>query len=80
MRLTAIISIGSDGKLHYDGRLEADEALKSDTSVRLQAISTADKAIWEAILETNDILKNNGITAQLADDRYDEYGNYLSFD
>lgn len=74
MELTATISIGYDGKLEYSAVHSAGNM--SDKNInRLEALTIAHKAIEEAIAKANDILEENGLTVQLADPRFDKYGN-----
>lgn len=74
MILKAIISIGFNGKLEYSAAHSAGSMSDKNLN-RLEALTIAHKAIEEAIAKANDTLKENGLTAMLADPRFDEYGN-----
>lgn len=74
MELNATISIGYDGKLEYSAMHSAG-SMSGESLNRLEALTIAHKAIEEAITKANDTLQENGLAANLADPRFDKYGN-----
>ncbi len=74
MELKATISIGYDGKLAYSA-VHSAGSMSDKNFGRLEALTIAHKAIEEAIAKANDTLEENGLTAKLADTRFDGYGN-----
>lgn len=74
MELNATISIGLNGKLEYSA-VHSAGSMSNESLNRLEALTIAHKAIEEAIAKANDTLEENGLTAQLADPRFDKYGN-----
>lgn len=74
MELNATVSIGFNGKLEYRAVHGAGNMTDNSLS-RLEALTIAHKAIEEAVAKANDTLEENGLTAKLADQRCDEYGN-----
>lgn len=74
MELNAAISIGYDGKLVYSA-VHSAGSMSDKNLNRLEALTIAHKAIEEAIAKANDTLEENGLTAKLADPRFDKYGN-----
>nr|WP_304651462.1 hypothetical protein [Bacteroides acidifaciens] len=74
MILKATVSIGYNGKLEYRATHGSGDMTDKSRN-QLEVLTIAHKAIEEAIAKANDTLKENGLTAMLADPRFDEYGN-----